>query len=288
MGNARARGGVEGTAALSQERLRAVSREVIRYRREGVHLQHAPRWDLRSEQEADVVRDLVAEGVGEAVAGWKLGALDDAARSRLGLGKPFIGRVFRSRQQTSPAVLSRLVLPTVYLEAEVAFSVGRDMPPRLEPYRLDEMKAAISGCYPAFEIVDFTGPGREGMRGLDIVADNGGCGGMVTGSPAPHWRELDLLQESVVLEIDGAVVAQGRVQKTSDQLIAHVMDFANYLGTCGMTLEAGQFVTTGTWSGMHPLQAGQTAVARFTQLGEVRASMPRWKSAAPAARIQPE
>lgn len=260
-------------AALNA-RLDAIAREVLRYRRDGVHLQASPRWDLQSEEEADAVQDLVAAGVGEAVAGWKLGATDPSARVRLSLGKPFIGRVFRSRLQPSPALLSRHMLPVVFIEAEVAFSLARDLPPRAAAYSFDEVESAVGGCHAAFEIVDFTGPGREGLRGIDILADNGCCGGMVTAAPVPAWRDLDLLEESVVLEIGGATVAHGRVQKTAAQLIGHVADFANHLRGRGMTLEAGQFVTTGTWTGMQPLRPGETAVAKFSHLGEVRATLP--------------
>ena len=98
---------------------------------------------------------------------------------------------------------------------------------------------------------------------------------MVVGAARENWREIDLLQESIEFQIDGKTVAQGRVLKTADQLVEHILWFANYMGSQGIALTAGQFITTGTWTGMPPLRAGQTATAYFSSLGTVQATLPK-------------
>ena len=61
--------------------------------------------------------------------------------------------------------------------------------------------------------------------------------------------------------------------QVGDQLIEHVVWFVNYMGSRGITLRAGQFITTGTWTGMPPLRAGQTGTARYSTLGAISATM---------------
>ena len=258
----------------NQQSIEAIAAQIVRYRRDGQRLAaSSAKWNIASELQADLIQDRVAALIGEPVDGWKLGAVDQDGRDRLGLSKPFIGRVFRSRQQHSPATLSAKLLPECYIESEIAFRLGRDLPPRSAPYTHVEVKAALQSCHAAYEIVDFSWPSRDGLGGIDFVADNGGCGGMVVGPGREDWRGLDLTQEAIVFDIDGKTVAQGRVRKSADQLVEHIVWFANYMGTRG-GLTAGQYITTGTWTGMPPLRAGQTATARFSSLGTVQAKLP--------------
>ena len=255
-------------------RIEAIAQQIAGYRRDGKKISaDAPKWNISSEAMALAIQDRVAELVGEPVAGWKFGAADAEGQKRLGLSQPFIGRVFRSRQQASPATLSPKVNPESYIESEIAFSFGADLPPRATPYTHAEIKASLAGCHPSYEIVDFSWPSRDGLVGVDFVADNGGCGGMVTGPSPANWRDLDLLRESIVYDVDGKTEAQGTVKKTNDQLIEHVVWFVNYMGSRGTTLKAGQFITTGTWTGMPPLRAGQTGTARYSSLGSINATM---------------
>lgn len=257
-------------------RIEEIAQQIAGYRRDGKKISaDAPKWNIASEAMADAIQERVAELMGEPVAGWKFGAADAEGQKRLGLSKPFIGRVYRSRQQASPAVLSPKVGPESYIESEIAFSLGRDLPPRTAAYTHAEIKAAIAGCHPSYEIVDFSWPSRDGLIGVDFVADNGGCGGMVTGPSPANWQNIDLLREAIVYEVDGKVVAQGMVKKTLDQLIEHIVWFANHMSSLGITLTKGQFITTGTWTGMPPLRAGQTGTARYSTLGEISATMAR-------------
>ncbi len=40
------------------------------------------------------------------------------------------------------------------LEAEIAFLIGKDLPPREKPYSRDEVVAAIASCHPAIEVIE--------------------------------------------------------------------------------------------------------------------------------------
>ncbi len=83
--------------------LSPIADAIAGYRRGGTAVPaDAPRWDLKDEDEADAVRDLLAEMMAEPVVGWKIGGPDAEARARLNLSRPFLGRVFQSRLWRSP------------------------------------------------------------------------------------------------------------------------------------------------------------------------------------------
>jgi 2-keto-4-pentenoate hydratase len=262
------------TQADAGDRLAAIAGQIIAYRRDGVQLPaDAPRWAIATEAEADAIQDRVAAGIDEPVVGWKMGATDEAGRTRLNLTKPFIGRVFQSRLWHSPAVLNARSFPSCIPESELGFRLGTDLPPRDQPYTSDELRTAISSCHPVFEIVDFTWPSPAGLSGVDFLADNGACAGMVVGAPIPLSQMSALAGHRVSLSIDGQLAGEGITTKSYDQHLELIAWLANHLSVRQIGLRKNQIVATGNLTGMPSLYPGQTAVADYGALGAIQVSL---------------
>src|SRR5437764_791324 len=91
-------------------------------------------------------------------------------------------------------------------EAEFAFRMASDVPPRGTPYAADEVLARVATLHPAIEIpdsryVDFTAVGAA-----QLIADNACAHRFVLGPAAPDtWRSIDLAAQQVT----GAVRSAG-------------------------------------------------------------------------------
>ena len=206
---------------------------------------------------------------GDRVAGWKVGATSPEVQRLFGVAEPVFGPVFARTVFASPARLRAADFRHRLLEAEFAFRFGRDLPGRAEPYAREEVLAAVDALVPAVEVVE----PRTGRLAADdiplLVADFCANGGAVLGAPAEDWRGLDLRSRAVRLSVAGAPRQEGTGALVLGDPVNVLVWLANALGGHGLGIEAGQFVLTGTMTGIHAPAPGEAAVADFGGLGAV-------------------
>jgi len=96
------------------------------------------------------------------------------------------------------------------LEAEIAFLMGKDLPPRESHYSRDEVIAAIASCHPAIEVIEsgLTDPLKA--EKLSMIADLQMHGAFVYGAAVANWKTIDFSKEHVVLAVDGVVRVERR------------------------------------------------------------------------------
>lgn len=214
--------------------------------------------------------EMIAES-GLAVIGWKIGASAEALFPRLGVTQPFLGPLFQEYTYASGARVP--VARGQGLETEVTLRMKSDLPFRDSPYDWDTIAAAIGALFPSFEIVDRRFDGSGGKPGPRIIADGGANAGMVLGDPCTDWSGADLTGHPVSLTFNG-----GEPQTSSSDVLLwdHLFDAAGWVACHpaleGRGLRAGDYVMTGTCTGLTPLSPGDTAAADFGVLGTVRAS----------------
>ena len=217
-------------------------------------------------EEAYIVQDELALSLGE-IGGWKVGAPSaEAVPGFAPMPKIWIA--------ASGAVVRALRYRG--LEAEVAFLLGEDLPVRAGGYKREEVAAAIASCHPAIEVLESGFEDPAEVDQLSVIADLQMHGGFVYGSACPEWRSIDFSRESVLLAVDGMV----RVQRTGSNTAGDLMRLLPWLASEGAArtggLKAGQWITTGSWTG-NTLGSPQSSVdATFSTLGRV------------AMRFQPE
>ena len=206
---------------------------------------------------------------GDAVAGWKVGATSKQVQELFGIAEPVFGPVFERTVFRSPAHLGAADFQHLMLEAEFAFRFGRDLPARAAPCSREEVLAAVEAVVPAFEIVS---PRLERLAVDDIpllVADFCANGGAVLGTPFEDWRRLDLPRHTITLFIGGVQRQEGTGALVLGDPLNVLEWLVSDLGSRGLGIKAGQFVMTGTMTGIHAPEPGQTAVADFDGLGSV-------------------
>jgi 2-keto-4-pentenoate hydratase len=155
------------------------------------------------------------------------------------------------------------------LEAEIAFLVGQDLPPRTTPYTRDEVLAAVASCHPAIEVLEsaFTDPTT--VPRLASLADLQLHGGFIYGPAVPHWHSINWSTEHVTLAIDGVLRVERTGSNTSGDLLKLLPWLANEGAARTGGLRAGQWITTGSWTGNTLATAGSTVEVLFSTAGRV-------------------
>ena len=216
----------------------------------------------QSDADAYQIQDAVARRLGVSVGGWKVGA---ASPTTAAFCAPIYSRMIRP----SPASYSAAELRLIAIEAEIAFRLGRDLPPRSSAYDRAEVTADAT-LHPVIEIVDSRYTDFQSLSRQLILADNYSNGGLVWGAAVPSWDALDLSRTEMRVTEDGKPFADSSMAPPRDP-IAALVDFANLMRERGGS-KAGTFVTTGSWTGMVFTRHGAQIAADFGPLGRVEIS----------------
>jgi 2-keto-4-pentenoate hydratase len=210
--------------------------------------------------EAYFVQDRLALAYG-AIGGWKVGAPTTDATPLYG---PMpLAWIASNNAQLDGKHRYR------GLEAEIAFLIGKDLPPREKTYSREEVVDAIASCHPAIEVIESGLVDPIKAERLSMVADLQMHGGFVYGPAVTPWRNIDFSKEHVTLTVDGVV----RVERTGSNTSGDLMRLLPWLANEGAKrtggLKAGQWVTTGSWTGLSNAIAGSQVDVAFSTAGEV-------------------
>ncbi len=151
----------------------------------------------------------------------------------------------------------------------MAFRLASDLPPRDAPYTREELEAAAGTLHPAIEIINPIWVDFLNIGVAHVIADNSANGGLVLGDAIEDWRELDLAGAGVKLSIGGAEVAAGAGADVLGHPLEALAWQANALSAQGLTLAAGQLVSTGTMTMLNIAEPDAPVVADFGALGRV-------------------
>jgi 2-keto-4-pentenoate hydratase len=202
--------------------------------------------------------------------GWKIAATSISGQSHIGVDGPLAGRLLAERviEDGGTCQLGNNLMRVA--ELEFAFRAGDDMPPRDAPYRQQEILDRVATLHPAIEIPDSRYDRFERAGLAQLVADNACAHRFILGAPAAaDWRSLDLAAHETRALIDDAVVELGSGANVLGDPRAALTWLVNELSRHGLTLKAGQVVTTGTCIKPAPISPGNRIVGDFGILGRV-------------------
>jgi 2-keto-4-pentenoate hydratase len=210
------------------------------------------------------IQDRIAAAFGP-LGGWKIGAPTPEAT-------PLFAPMPAAWIAPSGSTLSDSRLRYRGFEAEIAFLVGDDLPPKLPgaaPYTRAEVLNAMASCHTAIEVLEsaYTDPTQASR--LASLADLQMHGGFVYGHPHPNWRDIDFSAEQVVLAVDGVLRFDRTGSNTSGDLLKLLPYLANEGAARTGGLRAGQWITTGSWTGNTLANPGSVVDVTFSTTGHV-------------------
>jgi 2-keto-4-pentenoate hydratase len=215
----------------------------------------------RSELHAYSIQDSVAWNLGP-VAGWKVGSetLDS---------EPFRAPIHESTLFVEQGRIAAAMFHIIGIEAEIAYSFARDLPPEDAPQTREAVLDAIASMHPAIEVVDTRFQNFGKVNPLVQRADQGNHGALVVGPGLQNWRALNPEVQPVHLEIDGACVCDTIGGNSAVDPVRLLVWLANGGAHSLGGLRAGQIVTTGSCSGTIFVKPGAHIHASFPGLGSI-------------------
>jgi 2-keto-4-pentenoate hydratase len=203
--------------------------------------------------------------------GWKIAATSKAGQAHIAVDGPMAGRLLRERVFDDGATVPFGANHMRVAEAEFAFRMGADLPPREAPYTVDEVLAAVAALHPSIELPDSRFDDFTLVGTAQLIADNA-CGHyFVLGPAAPGgWRAVDLAAHRVVGRVTGRLEREGLGANVLGDPRVALAWLANELSRIGQTLRAGQVATTGTCVVPLEIAAGDHVVCDFGELGVVQ------------------
>jgi 2-keto-4-pentenoate hydratase len=244
--------------------------ELVRARRGVLMLDELPEGGRpHSLAEGYAMQRTAAAAWPDTVAGWKIGATAQSVQKLFGISEPIYGPVFRQTVFPSPASLRADDFQHLLLEAEFAFLFGTALAPAGRRRSREEILAAIKAAVPAIEIVSPRFRSLPSDRVPQLVADFSANGGAVLGRAFTDWTSIDFSARPVVLSSNGSVCRQGTGALALGNPLNAVDWLVNTFAAHAIAIEAGQFVLTGTVTGIYPAQRGESLIADFGDLGMV-------------------
>ncbi len=206
-------------------------------------------------------------------AGWKVGSTSLEAQKLLGTSGPGASPVLAPFSYPNRSAVPIYSAHHPALEGEFALRFGKALPARPEPYEEAEVLDAIDAVAPGLEIVGSRRVGGLFGQGRMLVnADFGANIAFAHGEWVKDWRGHDLAAAGVALVINGETIAEGTGALALGSPLNVAVWLANNLSQRGFGVQAGEFVTTGTCTGVKPVKPGDEVEVDFGPLGNLKVS----------------
>jgi 2-keto-4-pentenoate hydratase len=255
---------------LDRQQIAAAAHILRDHWRGGTKLAGLPA-DRRPQSRADgyAIQAEIETQSGDTLFGWKIAATSESGQHHINVAGPMAGRILTRTVLADGGTASMAGNAMRVGEPEFAFRMETDLPPRATLYSVDEVLAAVGTLHPAIEIPDSRFADFASAGEAQLIADNACAHLFVLGAAtAADWQALDLVEERPRIILRGEqFVGHGR-NVLGDPRVALAW-LANELRALGITLRAGQVVTTGTCHPPLPITAGDVMEADFGPLGQV-------------------
>jgi 2-keto-4-pentenoate hydratase len=208
----------------------------------------------------------------DRVAGWKVGRippeLQDSLAAERVMGPVFAANVVQAGPEPTP--IFAIAGGFAAVEAEYIYRMGEDAPAGKTDWT---PKAALALVEEELVGVEFAGSPLATINILGprvVAADFGNNAGLILGRTIPDWKNRTDDWPPCESYVNGELVGRGAPSSLPGGPAASLAFLLNAVAARGRPLMRGQLVTTGAASGIHDIEAGQTARITFGDLDEIR------------------
>ncbi len=231
----------------------------------------------QSRSDGYAIQALLMTHTAKPLFGWKIAATSLAGQKHIAVDGPLAGRILAERVVPKGSEVHLGSNRMRVAEAEFAFKMAQDLPPRAADYSQGEVVAAIGTMHPAIEVPDSRFSDFTKVGAAQLIADNACAHQFMLGAATTvDWRGIDLALHKVVGTISGrrgrTVKHQGTGASVLGGPLIAMTWLANELSRIGVGLKAGEVVTTGTCVAPLPLHEGDIVIADFGVFGRISLS----------------
>ena len=209
----------------------------------------------------------------DSVVGWKVGWIPEPLSQKFGAQR-LVGPIFARGLQRSSG--SAVVDAPVYaqgfaaVEAEFVVQLAKDAPANVTEWTAETARRFVKAMYIGIEIASSPLQNINDYGPAVVASDFGNNAGLLLGAEITDWQTRALDTLNCETRIDGAVVGRGGAAAVSGGPLTALAFALRVNARRGRPLRAGDFVSTGAATGVHSIQAGQSAEAIFTGIGSLR------------------
>ncbi|HEV2202819.1 MAG TPA: hypothetical protein VGR73_23625 [Bryobacteraceae bacterium] len=197
------------------------------------------------------------ELLGEKTGGWKCGI---PTPNGVMLAPITASAIFRASPCAVPG-------PKATIEPEIAFVMGRDLPPRGAAYTDEEIRDAILESRFVLELLDTRFANKGEASFFEILADCYNNWGLFVGPVVPNALSLPLESLHAKIATPATTIFDGVRPHPSGHPLKPFIWLARYLNGRGDGLKAGEIVTTGSYAGIVEVPIGQPLRVELEGIG---------------------
>jgi 2-keto-4-pentenoate hydratase len=257
----------------------SISTAFVDARRAGHVLPDFPGAYPSSMDEAYCIQDKAIALAAREVGGWKVGRV--AADLVDSYGAVRIGGPIFSEQIICAADGEAVAMPVLSgfaaVEAEILLKIGEM--PRGE-LTIASAPAYVSEVRLGIEIASSPFPGINQHGPAVTASDFGNNFGLVVGPAIANWQDMDLLNATARLEIDGVIQGEGVLADMLDGPFGSLVFVNAMLRRRNLSLKVGDWISTGAITGVHTITAGCSATASFAEAYRVSCRTVAYEGAA--------
>jgi len=219
-----------------------------------------------------LIQEAAIEMWPDRIVGWKVGRIPTELQEELAADR-VMGPVFTanvSMAAETPTPIFAISGGFAAVEAEYIYRMGEDAPAGKTDWT---PQAALALVEAELVGVEFAGSPLASINILGprvVASDFGNNAGLILGKTIPDWRERTDDWPPCEAWIEGELVGRGAPSSLPGGPAASLAFLMNAVAARGRPLKRGQLVTTGAASGIHDIEAGQTARITFGDLDEIR------------------
>lgn len=218
-----------------------------------------------TQDEGYAIQDAAWQMRGGALAGYKIGLTNPAVQQVMDTNVPIAGRLDVTDILRGFASLAAVRHPR-FAEAELVVKIGRDLMPAMAPFDRDGVAAAVGSVHAGIEICASRYAADEFAIGA-LVADNSNAERLVIGDRLSVGWDPTLAALEVTLDRSRGMAVHGNSAAVLGDPLDALVWLANWLAVRGETLAQGQWVATGSCTGMTEVAPDERLTARFADRG---------------------
>jgi 2-keto-4-pentenoate hydratase len=251
----------------------AIAQNFVDARRRAAPLRDYPGQMPRDLANAYAIQDVAIGLWGDEVAGWKIGMVPADLRDQIGVDRiagPIFARQIVRASGDETVDLAVLGGGFAAVEAEFVLKIGRDQDASQRGWSAAEAAEMIGAVHIGIELAGSPFAGINDHGPAVTVSDFGNNSGLVVGAEIQTWRAIDWTRAAAQTSIDAKQVGEGNAAMLPGGPLAALAFLLTHCAERGTPLRKGMLVSSGAVTGVHQIEAGQTAELSFVDFGVLR------------------
>ncbi|MBX3428277.1 MAG: fumarylacetoacetate hydrolase family protein [Hyphomonadaceae bacterium] len=251
----------------------AIAQSFVDARRRAAPLSDYPGQRPTDLAAAYVIQDAAIRLWGDDIAGWKIGMVQADLRDALGVDRisgPIFTRQIVHATDAETVELAVIGGGFAAVEAEFILRIGRDQDSAHRTWSATDAAEMIGAVHIGIELAGSPFAGINDYGPAVTVSDFGNNAGLVVGAEVNDWRTIDWARAAARTSIDAEHVGEGTAAMLPGGPLAALAFLLTHCAERGRPLRKGQLISSGAVTGVHQIEAGQSAELSFGDFGVLR------------------